>query len=390
VDHDEDLVKLIEQRFKVDRATIMHSLTEGAYDDIAACYYVMYFERDTRTKIENEVKAMAAGGSGSLLVSSPGTAIAKEIAGDGQASSPSRTAVYSAAGKADKGADEDEEDEAPAEMAAPSKAKAVSPRKRRQTVGGDNEFAKLDAEETEKKTAGALKKMQVNDMTAKDPSPPPAAKVKPLVAAATGTAKTLPKQAAAKPVAAAAVVQEDSEDAENDKVAAIAGDGSGDNTPQGRKRHNTIVGIFRNTIRRPSEAGTPPNGQASPSTDKGLKDFPDSSTQEDPDQPDQPGEPRSLRFTFNSNSTSTKPPEEVINEVIIACKKHLVVHKVIGKYVVECNMAGAGAENVKFEIEVCKLPRLKNLHGLRFKRLAGSSIEYKDICEKILNTTQLV
>jgi MAP/microtubule affinity-regulating kinase len=374
MEHDEAIVKLIEQRFKVDRETIMQSLTEGAYDDIAACYYVMYFERDTRTKIENEVKAMVAGGSASLLVSSPGTAVTKEVAGDG-ASSPSRTAVYAAGNNNStaKGAEAEEEDDSPAEMAAPSKAKAVSPRKRRQTVGGDNEFAKNEVEEAEKKTGGALKKMQVNDMTAKDPVPSTApAKIKPLGPTASVNSKTLPKPVSAKPVATAAPAQDDGE--EGDNVAPISGEDGTSGTPQGRKRHNTIVGIFRNTIRRPSEAGTPPNGPASPSTDKGLKDFPDSTNQEEPDQPDQPGEPRSLRFTFNSNSTSTKPPEEVINEVIIACKKHLVVHKVIGKYVVECNMAGAGAENVKFEIEVCKLPRLKNLHGLRFKRLAGMSL----------------
>jgi MAP/microtubule affinity-regulating kinase len=43
-----------------------------------------------------------------------------------------------------------------------------------------------------------------------------------------------------------------------------------------------------------------------------------------------------------------------------------------------------GAEPIKIEIEICKLPRLKNLHGLKFKRLSGASTDYKVVCEQIL------
>lgn len=392
IEHDENIVKLIEQRFKVDRATIMKSLEEGAYDDIAACYYVMYFEKDTRAKIESEVKTLASGNSASLLVSSPGTAIAKEVSSD-DPSSPSRTAVYGKKPTAPAKKSGDEEEEGVSELPPVSKsaAKAVSPRKRRQTVGGAAEFSKLEQEEEEKKAAGALKKMQVNDMTAKEPSPPPAAvsKVKPLAPIAGGSPK--PAAAAAKPAAkpaaakSAAPAASNGEEDGEDHVAPMApGSEEGAGGAQGRKRHNTIVGIFRNPMRRPSEVGQPPAPSAN-----GDKGFTDSTNQEEPEQPDQPGEPRSLRFTFNSNSTSTKPPEEIVSEVAAACKKHLVMHKIVGKFVVECNMAGVAGENVKFEIEVCKLPRLKNLHGLRFKRLAGSSGEYKDICEKILASTKM-
>ncbi|KAI9209930.1 KA1 domain/Ssp2 C-terminal domain-containing protein, partial [Polychytrium aggregatum] len=96
--------------------------------------------------------------------------------------------------------------------------------------------------------------------------------------------------------------------------------------------------------------------------------------------------PRSLRFTFNSNTTSTKPPDDIIQQVAAACTSHGITHRLTSRFLIECSWAGTAGPNkeqVKFEIEVCKLPRLKNLHGLRFKRVGGSSSDYKDICEKI-------
>ena len=100
--------------------------------------------------------------------------------------------------------------------------------------------------------------------------------------------------------------------------------------------------------------------------------------------------PRSLRFTFNSNTTSSKPPDEIVVELIKACNKMGMTHRLTTRYLLEASSNGtAGKEVLKIEIEVCKVPRLNNLHGLRFKRLSGSSSDYKEVSEQLLAAVQL-
>jgi MAP/microtubule affinity-regulating kinase len=103
--------------------------------------------------------------------------------------------------------------------------------------------------------------------------------------------------------------------------------------------------------------------------------------------------PRSLRFTFASNTTSSKSPDHMIQEVITAATKHGYKFRLVHNFLIECVASPPnnlpGAEHVKIEIEVCKLPRLTRLHGFRFQRISGASADYKTVCEKLLASIQL-
>ena len=89
--------------------------------------------------------------------------------------------------------------------------------------------------------------------------------------------------------------------------------------------------------------------------------------------------PRSLRFAFGLASTSEKPADAIMDEMRRVLKANSIKFQQQEAYLVVCNQ-----ENVHFEMEVCKLPRLNNVHGIRHKRISGQSLPYKNFCSKIL------
>ena len=93
-------------------------------------------------------------------------------------------------------------------------------------------------------------------------------------------------------------------------------------------------------------------------------------------------EPKTVRFHFSVSTTSSKPPKEIVDEIERVMALFEVAHER------DAFLFLARKGNVAFEIEICKLPRLA-LNGLRIKRLAGDSWEYKNLCSDMVSKMKL-
>nr|XP_057945997.1 MAP/microtubule affinity-regulating kinase 3a isoform X6 [Doryrhamphus excisus] len=101
------------------------------------------------------------------------------------------------------------------------------------------------------------------------------------------------------------------------------------------------------------------------------------------------GKPRSLRFTWSMRTTSSMEPCDIMREIRKVLDANNCDYEQQESFLLLCVHGDGRAENlVQWEMEVCKLPRL-SLNGVRFKRIAGSSIAFKNIASKVANELKL-
>ncbi|KAK3696487.1 hypothetical protein QZH41_011798 [Actinostola sp. cb2023] len=98
--------------------------------------------------------------------------------------------------------------------------------------------------------------------------------------------------------------------------------------------------------------------------------------------------PRKVKALYNVSTTSTRSPEEVIEELKRVLAEADILFRQKG-YLVRCKtIDDRGKVILEFEMEVCLIPKME-LIGIRRKRMKGDTWAYKKICENILASAQI-
>ncbi|KAM3865214.1 serine/threonine-protein kinase MARK1 isoform 2-T2 [Diretmus argenteus] len=109
----------------------------------------------------------------------------------------------------------------------------------------------------------------------------------------------------------------------------------------------------------------------------------------EPKEEAQDSKPRSLRFTWSMKTTSSMEPGDMMREIRKVLDVNNCDYEQRERFLLFCVHGDARQDSlVQWEMEVCKLPRL-SLNGVRFRRISGTSIAFKNIASKVANELKL-
>lgn len=98
---------------------------------------------------------------------------------------------------------------------------------------------------------------------------------------------------------------------------------------------------------------------------------------------------RSIKGVFNVDTTTMKPADEIVEEVMRVLTESEIVFKQKG-YVFKCKQKQPidKTERVQFDLEICQIHGL-NMNGVRFKRISGGVWGYRTLCQTLMQKMKL-
>ena len=180
---------------------------------------------------------------------------------------------------------------------------------------------------------------------------------------------------------------------------------SADGAPYVPRRRNSILSIFQKKPEKPTTTTTtaapsttsppptagapttgPPNASPAPKRRLSLQDMPM------PWKPKPAGPKeklRSIKGVFNVDTTTMKPADQIVLEVIRVLTESGITFKHKG-YTFKCKQRQPidKAERVHFDLEICQIQGL-NMNGVRFKRISGGVWAYRSLCQSLMQKMKL-